>query len=225
MVSKRLLQEAVRLDPNYAAAHIALSYTLARDVWLCASESPQETLTDAMKEAKKAVELDNSSAEAQTALSNVFLLLHQHDKAIEVAQQAVKLNSDSVNPRFFLALALNYTFRCEEALPLFRQVIRFSPFVPAFYLQFAIACRETGRYEEGITAIKKSCSLLPILCLPILFWPLCIVTPSVQMRPRPPPRRSSASTPIFLSSGLPKKSRTRKGREKTASWKPCARRD
>ena len=161
VVSKRLLQEAVRLDPNYAAAHIALSYTLARDVWLCASESPQETLTDAMQEAKKAVELDNSSAEAQTAVSNVFLLLHQHDKAIEVAQQAVKLNPDSVNARFFLALALNYTFRCEEALPLFRQVIRFSPFVPAFYLQFAIACRETGRFDEGIAAIKKSLQLAP----------------------------------------------------------------
>ncbi len=160
-VSKRLLQEALRLDPNYASTHIALSYTLAREVWLCASESPQETLADAMKEAQKAVELDNSSAEAQTAVSNVFLLLHQHDKAIEVAQQAVKLNPDSVSAMFFLALSLNYSFRSEEALPLFRKVIRFSPFVPAFYYQFAVACRETGRYEEGITAIKKSLQLAP----------------------------------------------------------------
>ena len=160
-VSKRLLQEAVRLDPNYAMAHIALSYTLAREVWLGASESPQETLANAMKEAQRAIELDNSSAEAQTAVSNVFLLLHQHDKAIEVAQQAVRLNPDSVSAIFFLAMALNYSFRSEEALPLFRQVIRLSPFVPAFYYQFAIACRETGRYEEGIAAIKKALQLAP----------------------------------------------------------------
>ena len=160
-VSKRLLQEAVRLDPNYASAHIALSYTLAREVWLVASESPQETLSEAMKEAQRAIELDNSSAEAKTAVSNVFLLLHQYDKAIEVAQQAVKLNPDSVSAIFFLAMSLNYSFRSEEALPLFRQVIRLSPFVPAFYFQFAIACRETGRYEEGIAAIKKSLQLTP----------------------------------------------------------------
>ena len=160
-VSKRLLQEAVRLDPNYASAHIALSYTLAREVWLVASESPQETLSDAMKEAQRAIELDNSSAEAKTAVSNVFLLLHQHDKAIELAQQAVRLNPDSVSAIFFLAMSLNYSFRSEEALPLFRQVIRLSPFVPAFYFQFAIACRETGRYEEGIAAIKKSLQLTP----------------------------------------------------------------
>jgi adenylate cyclase len=87
-VSKRLLQEAVRMDPNYASAHIALSYTLAREVWLCASESPQKTLADAMKEAQKAVELDNSSADGQAAVSNVYLLLHQNNKAIEVADQA-----------------------------------------------------------------------------------------------------------------------------------------
>jgi adenylate cyclase len=160
-VSKRLLQEALRLDPNYASAHIALSYTLAREVWLCSSESPQETLSDAMKEAQRAIELDNSSAEAKTAVSNVFLLLHQHDKAIEVAQQAVRLNPDSVSAIFFLAMSLNYSFRSEEALPLFRQIIRLSPFVPAFYFQFAIACRETGRSEEGIAAIKKSLQLAP----------------------------------------------------------------
>ena len=36
-----------------------------------------------MKEAQRAVELDNSSAEAQGAVGQVFLLLRQHDKAIE----------------------------------------------------------------------------------------------------------------------------------------------
>ena len=51
-----------------------------------ASESPQETLANAMKSAQRAIELDNSSAEAQAALSQIFLLLHQHDKAIEVGR-------------------------------------------------------------------------------------------------------------------------------------------
>ena len=104
------LQEAVRLDPNYAVAHIGLSFTLVRNVWLAASESPQETLTAAMKEAQKAIELDNSSAEAQTAVSNVFLLLHQHDKAIEVAQQAVRLNPDSVSRQIFSCLGSELYF-------------------------------------------------------------------------------------------------------------------
>ncbi|MFI5329602.1 MAG: adenylate/guanylate cyclase domain-containing protein [Desulfobaccales bacterium] len=160
-VSKRLLEEAVRLDPNYVSAHIGLSYTLAKEVWLGASESPQETLANAMKEARRAIELDNSSAEAQAAASNIFLLLRQHDKAIEVAQQAVRLNPNSFTAMYFLATALNFSFRSEEALPLLRQVIRFNPFAPAAYYQFGVACRETGKYEEGIAAVKKSLQIAP----------------------------------------------------------------
>ncbi len=160
-VSKRLLEEAVRLDPNYITAHIALSYTLAKEVWLGASESPRETLANAMKEANRAIELDSSSADAQAAASNVFLLLHQNDKAIEVAERAVKLNPNSGSANFFLATALNYSFRSEEALPLLRQIIRSNPFSPAAYYQFGVACRETGKYEEGIAAIKKALKIAP----------------------------------------------------------------
>ena len=160
-VSKRLLEEAVRLDPNYLAAHIALSYTLAKEVWLGASESPRETLANAMKEAQRAIELDSSSADAQAAASNIYLLLHQHDKAIEVAEQAVKLNPNSASASFFLATSLNYSFWSEEALPLLRQVIRSNPFSPAAYYQFGVACRETGRFEEGIAAIKKALQIAP----------------------------------------------------------------
>ncbi len=160
-VSKRLLEEAIRLDPNYAAAHIELSYTLAREVWLGVSESPQKTLANAMQEAQRAVELDSSSSEALAAVSNVFVLLHQHDKAIEVAEQAVRLNPNSVSAIYFLASSLNFSFRNEEALPLILQAIRFSPFVPAYYYQLGVAYRETGKFEEGIEAVKKGRQLAP----------------------------------------------------------------
>ncbi len=160
-VALRLSLEAVRLDPNYPMAHIVLSRALAQEVWLGASESPQETLANAMKEAHRAIDLDSSSAEALAAAANIFLLLHQHNKAIEVAEQAVRLNPNNASAIFFLATSLNYSFRSEEALPLLRQVIRLSPFAPVAYYQFGVACRETGRYEEGIAAIKKALQIAP----------------------------------------------------------------
>ncbi len=160
-VALRLSLEAVRLDPNYPMAHIVLSRALAQEVWLGASESPQETLANAMKEAHRAIELDSSSAEALAAAANIFLLLHQHNKAIEVAEQAVRLNPNNASAIFFLATSLNYSFRSEEALPLLRQVIRLSPFAPVAYYQFGVACRETGRFEEGIAAIKKALQIAP----------------------------------------------------------------
>ena len=95
-------EEAVELDPNYAYAHIELAFTLTMDVWLGVSESPQETLSNAMKSAQKAVELDNSSAEAQSALADALMLLRQYDKAIEAAERAVTLNPNSATVSSFL---------------------------------------------------------------------------------------------------------------------------
>jgi adenylate cyclase len=159
--AQRLLQEAVRLDPSYPLAHSYLSAMLSQQVWFGASESPQETLANAMKEAQRAVELDNSSAEAQGAVSQVFLLLGQHDKAIESAERAVRLSPDSDRANLHLAMALNFSFRSEEAIPLLRQAIRLNPFYALLYNQLGVAYRETGRYEEGIAASKKALQLAP----------------------------------------------------------------
>ncbi len=160
-VAKRLLQEAVRLDPNYAQAHIELSFTLQKEVFHGASESPPETLARAMKEAQRAIELDNTSAEAQAAVSEVFLLQRQYDKAIEIGERAVRLDPNSDRAIFLLAMSLNYSFRNEEAIPLVRQAIRLNPFSPQQYHLLGIAYRETGRYEEGIAAAKKALQLAP----------------------------------------------------------------
>ena len=99
-VAKRLYREAIELDPNYAMAYTDLSFALQQDVLIGASESPQETLSEAMKAAQRAIELDNSSAEAHAALAQLFLLLRQHDKAIEIGERAVRLDPTSARASF-----------------------------------------------------------------------------------------------------------------------------
>jgi adenylate cyclase len=160
-VAIRLYREALELDPNYAVAYIELSRALTRTVYFGASESPKETLSNAMKLAQKAIELDSSSAEAHAAVSLVFLAMHQPDKAIEVGERAVRLKPNSNWALDTLAMSLNASWRGEEALPLLRQAIRLNPFVPIYYVQVGNACLQTGRYEEGIAAVKKALKLAP----------------------------------------------------------------
>jgi adenylate cyclase len=157
----RLSHEAVELDPNYPMAHRALALTLLNDALFGASKSPEETLSNAMKSAQKAVELDSSGAVVYATLGAVFLWMRQHDKAIDVAERAVALDPNSPTALHVLAMCLNYSFRSEEALPLERQAVRLNPFSTPIYHHFGIACRETGRYEEGISALKKSLQIAP----------------------------------------------------------------
>jgi TolB-like protein/Flp pilus assembly protein TadD len=160
-VANRLYREALELDPKYAMAYIRLSWALSRGVSLGATDSPQETLANAMKLAQKAVELDRSSAEAHAAVSRVFLNMRQHDKAIEYGERAVRLDPNSTWALHNLAISLSASWKGEEALPLHRQAIRLNPFVANYYMMLGAACRQTGRYEEGITAEKKALRLAP----------------------------------------------------------------
>jgi adenylate cyclase len=160
-VAQRLVREAIELDPHYATAYSDLSGILAQAVWLGASQSPHETLAEAMKAGQRAVELDNSLAEAEAHVGQVFLLLHQYDQAIASGERGVQLNPNSAKAIQLLAVSLNYSFRNEEALPLLQQARRLNPYFPQLYNQLGIAYRETGRYEEGIAAQKKALQLAP----------------------------------------------------------------
>jgi len=160
-VATRLYREALELDPNYTTAYIRLSLALTGSVYYGNSESPKETLSNAMKLAQKAVELDSSSAEAHAVVGWVFLWMRQHDKAIEFGKRAVSLDPNITWALHTLASSLAASWRGEEALPLLRQAIRLNPFVPNYYMILGNACRQTGRYEEGIAAEQKALKLAP----------------------------------------------------------------
>ena len=159
--AKRLFQEATALDPKWASPYARLANSLYMDLFYGATQSPKETLSNAMNLAQKAVDLDNSSAEALTVLSEILLGMRQHDKAIEAAERAVTLDPNYYWAVANLAYCLFYAGRSEESLPFSRQAMRLNPFNFFPYRTFALACRETGRYEEGIAALKKSLQIAP----------------------------------------------------------------
>jgi adenylate cyclase len=159
--AERLYREAMDLDPKYPMPYVGLAYALYIDVLMGASESPNETLSNAMKSAQKAVELDSSLADAQAVVCNIFVGTRQYDEAIEAGELAVTLGPNNSMALGSLGNCLIYTGRSEEALPLTRQAIRLNPFRSGPYRLFAHACRETGRYEEGIIALKKFLQIAP----------------------------------------------------------------
>jgi adenylate cyclase len=161
-MAKKLAKEAISLDPSYPAAYYLLSRAQSREGLLGTTKSPQMSIKLSIENAKKAISLDDSFADAQAHLGWVYTLIRQHDKGIAAAERALSLNPSSAKTCAYLAITLNYAGRHEQAIEFFKKAIRLSP-IPSVNDLFSlcVACRDAGLYEEGISVAKKAVELEP----------------------------------------------------------------
>ena len=81
----------------------------------------------------------------------------QYDRAIAECERAVSLDPNSAENIFWLGMTLNWAGRTEEAIPYIQNAIRLNPLPPALYfVQLAVAYRDSGQYEKAIEACKKA---------------------------------------------------------------------
>jgi TolB-like protein/class 3 adenylate cyclase/Flp pilus assembly protein TadD len=161
-IAQKLAKEAILLDPDYPAAYYLLSRTQMREVLFGTTKSPEMSLKLSIENAKKAISLDDSFADAQALLGWLYTMTRQHDKGIAAAERALALDPNSVHAYTCLGLTLNYAGRHEQAIEIYKKGIRISP-IPSVNALFClcVACRDCGRYEEGIAAAKKAVQLSP----------------------------------------------------------------
>jgi len=162
IVSQKMADEAISLDPNYPFAYYLRSLTLQRKILVGATKSPKTTLKLSIENVRKAISLDESFAEAYALLGWLYTLARQHEKGIAAAKHALALNPNSAEAYFYLGLTLNYAGMHEKAIGIYQKGLRFSP-IPSANMLFSlcIACRDCGRYEEGISAAKRAIHLEP----------------------------------------------------------------
>jgi adenylate cyclase len=154
--ARRLLEEAIALDPEYAPAYVYLGATHWMDISLGASKSPKESLKRAFEFIKKAQVLDDSLPEAHSQLSWLYIMTRQHDKSIAEGERAITLAPNSANAHIWMGLALKFAGRHEEAVRYSEQALRLDPLAPQWYFRaMGSAYSWVGRHEEAIGLIKK----------------------------------------------------------------------
>jgi adenylate cyclase len=155
--AKKILEEAIALDPDYSRLYMGLALTHLFDVWFGTTESPDQSLARAFELAQKAISLDDSNAAAYSVLGQIYMMKKQYDKAIAESERAVSLDPNSAENIFRLGVVLNYAARAEEAIPYIQNAIRLNPLPPALYfIQLAVSYRDSGQYEKAIEASKKA---------------------------------------------------------------------
>jgi adenylate cyclase len=155
--AKKLLEEAIALDPTYPRLYVFMTMVHQYDMWYGTTKSPEQSLARAFEFARKAISLDDSDAAAHSALGKTYAMAKQYDKAIAACEQAVSLDSNSAINFMWLGLVLTWAGRAEEGIRYLQHAIRLNPFAPAAYFNnLAVAYRDAGQYEKAIEEAKKA---------------------------------------------------------------------
>jgi adenylate cyclase len=160
--ARKMVEEAIALDPSYAEPYVVLAQTHHMDVWLRSTKSPKQSLAQAFKLAQKALTLDESSSGAHAISASIYLMNRQHEKAIAEAEQALALDPNSASRHAYLGRVLCYDGRPEEAIPLLKKALRLSPIAEVFTLYtLGFAYIMADRYEEAIDACRRAIKVEP----------------------------------------------------------------
>jgi TolB-like protein/class 3 adenylate cyclase/Tfp pilus assembly protein PilF len=165
--AKKLLEEAIALDPEYPGPYIGLAKTYGMDVFLGTTQSPAQSMAKAFEFAQKAISLDNTNEAAYSVLSWLYATQRQYEKAIAESERAISLNSNSAESYMRLGLVLAYAGRAEEGIPYMQNALRLNPFPsPNYFSNFAMIYCESGHYEKAIEAAKRALQSEPNTPIP-----------------------------------------------------------
>jgi TolB-like protein/class 3 adenylate cyclase/Flp pilus assembly protein TadD len=154
--ARRLFEQAIALDPNYASAYVALATTRMASAVSGWTEQTVEALADAEKLARKALELDSSNAAAHAVLADVYLNRTQYDLALAEDDRAIELNPNDVESHAARGGVLVFAGEPEEAVKSFEiamtlnpgmDIVRQYPVGWAYYL--------VGRYEDAVRVAES----------------------------------------------------------------------
>ncbi|BBO72687.1 hypothetical protein DSCW_01040 [Desulfosarcina widdelii] len=167
--AKKLAEEAIALDTNYAMAYRDLALTHRMDVWLGTSKSPKQSMVKCLELLEKATQLDPTYADAYSSIAFSLSMDGKHEKAVATAEYAVELNPNSANAHAILGNTIRFSGRSADAIPEYKKAIRLNPIPPAYYL-FGLghAYCLTGQYEKAIKWCKKAILVAPDSYLPHL---------------------------------------------------------
>jgi len=152
-------QQAIELDPEYALAYAGLA-AANRALAMNADVPAKDCLPQAKAAAMKAIELDDSLAEAHSALS-FGLIWYDWDWATaeKEAKRAVALDPNSGMAHFAYAHILSDQGHHQEAIV---EIARARELDPVFFLFRALEgmmLHHAGRNDEALTRLQKTVEL------------------------------------------------------------------
>jgi Flp pilus assembly protein TadD len=125
--ARRLVTEAISLDPANSMAYAALAFARHFEAVFGWGDRPIESHDRLGEAARKAVAADDSNPMAHTALAIFELFSGRHEEARRCLRRALNLNPNSEFARGYLGVSHAFGGDYDAALPHLEETIRLSP--------------------------------------------------------------------------------------------------
>jgi serine/threonine protein kinase/Tfp pilus assembly protein PilF len=155
-------QQAIDQDPGYALAYAGLadSYDALGGGWIYLP--PTESLPKAKAAAMRALELDDTLAEAHAALATAEWFYDWNWSSAEREfRRAIELNPNSAISHVRYSGCLQMRARFDESLAEGRRAQELDPLSPDIVSQLGYVHLLTRRYDESIAQFQKALDLYP----------------------------------------------------------------
>ena len=131
--ARAVAQKAIDLDPGYAAAWATLGMTHWEDARWGWSNSRETSLQHAEIAASKSQEIDSNYPGGFTLWGLIHLSKGNHDKSIEMMEQAVTLAPSHSASVALYGLSLHLSMKPDDCIRQMKRAIRLSPIFPYWY--------------------------------------------------------------------------------------------
>ena len=154
-------EQAAEKDPHYALAYsgMADSCTL---IPIYSAGTPQEYHARARAAAQKAVELDDTLAEAHSSLGYVFFVDFEHTQSVKEFERAISLNPNYATAhQWFGANVLSALGRFDQAIAEGKRALELDPVSPVISLSLGAIYKNARRYDEAVAQLRDTVEMHP----------------------------------------------------------------
>jgi TolB-like protein/Tfp pilus assembly protein PilF len=149
------LKQAIAKDPGYALAYAALadSYGLLR---FYGGASSAESVVLAEAAAKKALELDDSLAEAHASLGLIATEELQVNRGVNELERAIQLNPNYATAHHWLGLAFATLRQSDRSIEELKRALELDPLSMIINADLSIIYLYAGRYDAAEAQARKT---------------------------------------------------------------------
>ncbi len=154
------LKQAIAKDPGYALAYAALadSYGLLR---FYGGASPAESVVPAETAAKKALELDDSLAEAHASLGLIATEELDLNRGVKEQERAIQLNPNYATAHHWLGLAFATLRQADRSIAELKRALELDPLSMIINADLSIIYLYAGRYDAAEAQARKTLEIDP----------------------------------------------------------------